>query len=123
MIETYRASGRVGIGLLPLALVACVIAAGAGMVYQLLLAWIPSLYLAIFLPFGLGALLGYLTMTMVVGSGRCRNGGFALLVGLLIGTAGLAGGYYTSFTRLRDRLLGELPEQMKPMRAEIESQF
>lgn len=96
MIETYRPSGAVGI-LTPFWLaVAVAIGIGTAFIYQLLLAWIPFIYVAIVLTLAFGGALGGLGR-LVVKRGVIRNSLVGILVGLTIATTAYSAKFWFQY--------------------------
>ena len=111
MFETYKPSGGFGIALLPLILIGAAIAIGVAFVYQLLLNWIPLIYVNFLLTLGVGALLSFVAVTICF-YGHCRNRMLGFLVGLLLATSFLGAKfwfqYQTAYPIVRGQVLNEL---------------
>ena len=93
MFDTYKPSGRFGIIAFPLVLVGIALAIALSFVYQLALHWIPLIYISFLVTFGLGIGLG-MVGSKIVKFGKIRNIALAMLTGLLLTLAALAGKFY-----------------------------
>jgi hypothetical protein len=96
MFDTYKPGGGVGVGTFPGILIGMGVAVGAAFVYQLLLEWIPIIYVNFLLTLGVGVLLGMIGISVVT-HGNCRNLIVALLAGLLIATAFLGAKFWFQY--------------------------
>ena len=96
MFETYKPSGRFGVMVIPMLLVAMAIAAGLAFVYQYLLDWIPIIYITVLVTVGAGFALSMIG-TFVCSMGHCRNRMLAFLVGLLLAVTFLGGKFWFQY--------------------------
>ncbi len=122
MFQTYRPSGQMGVLTIPLVIVALIASFLTAYVYQLLLFWIPLIYVNFLLTAAFGFLVG-LFGTLAIKFGHTRNILMGVAIAAIVGLGGLTGKYYFQFqddvTRSTDYILEEenLPEEK---RAEIE---
>jgi hypothetical protein len=111
MFETYKPSGGFGIALLPFILLGVAITVAAAFVYQLLLNWIPLIYINFLLTLGVGALLSFIALS-ICHWGHCRNRMLGFVVGMLLATSFLGAKfwfqYQAAYPVVRGQLLNEL---------------
>ena len=108
MFETYKATGKFGVATIPLAIVGLVLAIAASFVYQLGLYWIPLIYVSFLLTWFFGIGLG-MAGAMIVKVGKVRNLAIAVLIGLSLTLAALAGKFYFQY----QTMLGEAVTELK----------
>lgn len=72
MFPVYRPSGKFGLSVLPLTLLAVAVVVGIAYVYQLLLEWIPLIYINFLLTLGIGVVVGAIG-TQIVNASKVRN--------------------------------------------------
>ena len=96
MFETYKPSGGIGIMLFPALLLGIAIAIGLSYVYQLLLDWIPFIYVSFLLTIGAGVVLSVVG-AVACSFGHCRNRGVGLIVGMLLTVAFIGGKFWFQF--------------------------
>ena len=105
MIKTYQPSGGVGMLTIPLVAIASVTFCAVMYVYQLLLAWIPFIYVNFLLTIGAG-MAGAYFVNWALKHGKCRNpiiaGAIALLMALLAISAKHWFQYESVLTELAD---------------------
>lgn len=100
MIETYKPSGGFSMLTVILALIGAAVFAGLAFVYQVLLYWVPLIYLNFLLTAGVGFSGGLIGM-MCMKTGRCRNVSIALGMGLVIGVSGLAAKHWFQYRQYK----------------------
>ncbi|MBI1369598.1 MAG: hypothetical protein GC162_13205 [Planctomycetes bacterium] len=101
MMDTYRPSGRFAASALFIVPPAIIVAVGAAWIYQLLVDWVPLIYLNAVATFGLGVVLGYLA-AQIIQRGHCRNMAIGVCIALTLALSALAAGHYFSYVRLTD---------------------
>ena len=88
MFNVYKPSGSVGVLTWPLLLVGILLMVALAFLYQLLLEWIPFIYVNVLMTLGMGLAAG-MTATFVIKTGHCRSLLLATLIGLSLGTTAL----------------------------------
>lgn len=109
MLERYQPSGLFGAMALPAAAAAAVAGFAAAWLYELAVHWIPLIYILFFVTIGFAFGLAMLA-TLVVQLGHVRNRALALLLGVMIGLAGTAGGHLFGFWRACDMFVDGMVE-------------
>ena len=96
MFETYQPSGKFGTLTIPLILLGMLVAAALAFVYQLLLQFIPLIYInflvTVFSGIGLGVI-----GTWIVNTGHSRNRMIAILTGVVLALTALSAKYYFQY--------------------------
>ncbi|MFK7768954.1 MAG: hypothetical protein AB8B55_17160 [Mariniblastus sp.] len=100
MFETYKASGRFGPLTIPLLIGGIAIAIGLAFVYQLLIEWIPIIYISFLATLGFGVLLGMIG-TGIINIGQCRNVLVGMLIGVVLSLAAVGGKFFFQHQRMR----------------------
>ena len=108
MFDVYKPSGSIGMKTYPLFLVGIVVAIALAFVYQLLLHWIPFIYVNFLLTLGMGVGTGMI-VSFIVNNGHCRNWMIAALLGLMLLIVGLSGKYWFQY----QQFLGANIEQIQ----------
>ena len=97
MLQKYEPSGVMGI-FSPVALVVLLpIAVAGAWLYQLLIDWIPFIYLNFIVAVGFGLVLAFPTM-VALRLTKCRSRLAGMLIGLMVGAVGLAASHYFAYT-------------------------
>lgn len=125
MFDTYQPSGRIGVLTYGLLLLGLVLAGLLAFVYQLLLEWIPLIYVSFLFTLGFGFVLGVIG-AFIVNTGRCRNVAFAALIGILLAITGLGSKFWFQYQHLKTVAVESIqadPEIPEEFRAEIVKQF
>lgn len=105
MFDVYKPSGAFGVVFIPILLVLLAVGIGLAYLYQLLLEWIPFIYITFILTIIFGACLGAFGR-LVVKTGKVRNVTIALIIGLVIG----CGSHVAKFWFQYERILWEVAE-------------
>ena len=115
MFQTYKPSGRFGPLTIPLALLGIALAIALAFVYQLLLSWIPLIWINFLATLGLGIALGTIGASLV-GISQCRNTLIGLLLGIALTFAAVGGKFY--FQHMNSR--GEFEKIMRQELAAVD---
>ena len=124
MFDVYKPSGGIGVKTYPLILVGIPLAIALAFVYQLLLEWIPLIYISFLITIGMGTGLAMIG-SFIVNKGHVRNVMFAGLIGLILATCGLGAKYWFQYRTLLDAATTQLIQENKlpeTGRAEIKKQ-
>ena len=89
MFDVYQPGGQIGWATWPLLLAGIAIASGLAFLYQLLLGWVPFVFISALLTCGLGIVLAMLGGA-IVSLGHVRNLTLAALIGICLTTTGVA---------------------------------
>lgn len=103
MLESYRPSGRCTVMILPMTVALMVALVAAGWVYQLIVDWIPLIFLTFLATFGFGALIAAATGIMIRYA-RCRNVAAAVLCGMFAAFIATAATHYFAYVRYTDAM-------------------
>jgi hypothetical protein len=106
-LARYRPSGRTTPLFLLLTLVAMAAGAALAWPYQVLMTWIPYVYLNALVWLGLGAAVLFATI-FVVNTGKNRNRVIGALAGLAIGASAVGASHYVAYSRLVDNVVDEV---------------
>ena len=112
---TYRASGRLGPLTIAYFAAAIVAAAGAAWLYQMLMTWIPYIYVNLVLCGLFGAGLGA-AGAFAVRRGHCRNRLFAFVLTLPLAAAGLGASYYWAYESTLAKIAEQQPRHQRRRR-------
>jgi len=116
---TYRASGRLGPLTIAYFAAAIVAAAGAAWLYQMLMTWIPYIYVNLVLCGLFGAGLGA-AGAFAVRRGHCRNRLFAFVLTLPLAAAGIGASYYWAYESTLAKIAENNPgTSVADVRAEV----
>jgi phosphate/sulfate permease len=116
---TYRASGRLGPLTIAYFAAAIVAAAGAAWLYQMLMTWIPYIYVNLVLCGLFGAGLGA-AGAFAVRRGHCRNRLFAFVLTLPLAAAGIGASYYWAYESTLAKIADSNPgSSVADVRAEV----
>lgn len=97
MLAKYEPSGIMG-ALTPLTLIVLLpIAAGGAWLYQVLISWIPFIYINFFIMLGYAVLLA-VSNVFVLRLAKCRNQGIAAAIGAVVGLFGLGASHFFAYT-------------------------
>jgi hypothetical protein len=108
-LTCYSPSGFMRPSTVPFFLSGAVVGVLAAWLYQLLMDWIPFIYLNLLLCAGFGAALG-VAGAWAVKAGHCRNRAVALLCALLLAAAPLAASYYWGYRSTVREIVKQHPE-------------
>ena len=107
MLDSYEPSGKFDSTVFLFALLGAGLAVGLGWLYQLIVAWIPFIYLNFIATLAFaGALWG--AMYVSVDWGHCRNRIVAVGVGVAIGLVGIAASHYFAYQAFVDAMLADV---------------
>lgn len=110
MFETYRPSGAFSPLFILYLVLAIVLSAAIAFLYELLLYWIPLIYITFLITIGFGFAVGVLGV-LAINLGHVRNMAVGLMIGLLIGCGGIAAKYWFQYERfisiVADNLIAE----------------
>lgn len=96
MFNVYKPSGGIGFLTWPLFALGLLIVVGLAFVYQFLLDVIPFIYVNALLTVGMGIAIGAIS-AFIIKLGHCRNFAMAMLMGVVLATAGLGAKYLWQF--------------------------
>ena len=99
MFDVYKPSGGIGPLTYPLIIGGIAVAVALAFVYQLLLEWIPFIYVSFLITGAMGmgiAMIG----SFIVNKGHCRNLMVAAIIGLVLATCGLGAKYWFQYQHL-----------------------
>lgn len=99
MFNRYKPSGKVGVLAWPLLVAALVVAVVLGWLYQLLLHWIPLIYINVLLT-GAAGMAAAFVAAFVVNVGKARSVPYALAIGSLMFAALLASKFWFQYQTL-----------------------
>ena len=103
MFETYKPSGRFSPFVIPAWLIAIVIVVALAFVYQMLLRWLPFIWVSFLITMGFGIVIGAIG-TIVVALGHCRNLTLGFLIGSTLLLAGVGGKFYFQHMHFRSQV-------------------
>jgi hypothetical protein len=110
MFETYRPSGAFSPLCILYLVLAILISAAVAFLYELMLYWIPLIYVTFLITIGFGFALGLLGV-LAINLGHVRNLAVGLIIGLLISCGGIAAKYGFQYERfisiVADNLMAE----------------
>ncbi len=112
MIQKYQPSGRFTAGTFLAAVPALAVLAGIGVAYQFIVEWCPFIYINALLSFG-AALAAALGAGLTLQYGKCRNVAVGAVLGLLLGSAALAGSHYWAYTSFSKQFAVALSENVE----------
>lgn len=96
MLAKYEPSGIMGT-LTPLTLIVLLpIAAGGAWLYQVLISWIPFIYINFFIMLGYAVLLA-VSNVFVLRLAKCRSQGIAAAIGAVVGLVGLGASHFFAY--------------------------
>jgi hypothetical protein len=98
MFDVYKPAGHVGFATWPLLLAGIAATVGLGFLYQLLLEWIPYIFISVLITCGLGIVLAMLG-GLIVSVGHVRNITIGALIGICLSMTCLSAKYWFQYQR------------------------